>query len=385
MKYLIIFILSSLILTGYSQNSAEMMLDSNGQKLTIGGYGQVDYNQQFSSDKIYNGKLDVHRMVLMTGYKFNNKTQFISEFEFEHVSEVFVEQAFINHKIKPWINLRVGLLLIPMGIINEYHEPTMFNGVERPNIDNVIVPTTWREIGAGFAGRFDDISLKYQIYLVNGFKSYNNEGTLSGANGLRNGRQKGAESIISSPNLSCKAEYYGIPGLKFGISGYFGNTQSTLFNGLSKDDELAIATADSSVISVRMVGLDGRYNIKNFHFKAQYNIINLGNTQSYNEFTGKDIGSSIRGFYTEIAYEHNLNEETGSALVPFLRFETYDTHNATEGGLDRNESYKRTEIVGGIGWKLSNTSILKADTQFYKSAADDKYITQLNLGLGVWF
>ena len=114
MKSIITILLIASVYYVNAQNSSDKMLESTDQKLTIGGYGQVDFNKQFEKGRIFNGNLDVHRIVLMTGYRFDNRTQFIAEFEFEHVSEVFVEQAFINHRIKPWLNLRAGLMLIPM-------------------------------------------------------------------------------------------------------------------------------------------------------------------------------------------------------------------------------------------------------------------------------
>ena len=108
-------------------------------------------------------------MVLLFGYRFNERVQFITEIEFEHVKEVYVEQAFINYNLTDGLNLRAGLMLIPMGIINEFHEPTTFNGVERPSLDNAIVPTTWREIGIAASGRWDALALRYQAYIFNGF------------------------------------------------------------------------------------------------------------------------------------------------------------------------------------------------------------------------
>jgi hypothetical protein len=144
------------------QNAATRMLAaSNGNAVTIGAYGEVTYNQPESD----NGELDVQRLVLLLGYKFNEKTQFVTEIEIEHVEEVFVEQAFVNYALTDNVNLRGGLMLIPMGIINEYHEPTTFNGVERPGVESAIIPTTWREIGVGVNGRFPDASLSYQAYL----------------------------------------------------------------------------------------------------------------------------------------------------------------------------------------------------------------------------
>ena len=96
-----------------SNTAGRMMQEEN--RLTIGGYGQIDYNQILDGNYYNNGGLDVHRLVLMFGYKFNKKTQFITEIEFEHVKEVYVEQAFLQYEILPWLKLRGGLMLIPMG------------------------------------------------------------------------------------------------------------------------------------------------------------------------------------------------------------------------------------------------------------------------------
>ena len=108
-----------------TNTAGRMMQDED--RLTIGGYGQIDYNQLLDNGSYNNGGLDVHRLVLMFGYKFNAKTQFITEIEVEHVKEIYVEQAFLQYEILPWLKLRGGLMLIPMGIINEYHEPSTFN------------------------------------------------------------------------------------------------------------------------------------------------------------------------------------------------------------------------------------------------------------------
>jgi len=141
-------------------NTLNQWSEDSGGKLLLGGYAGIHYNQPLGGDIRQNGNLDIHRLVLLFGYKFNKKTAFYTEIEYEHVSEVYVEQAFFNHKLNNYINLRGGLLLIPMGIINEYHEPTTFYGVERPLLDKHIVPTTWREIGAGISGNIQEASLR---------------------------------------------------------------------------------------------------------------------------------------------------------------------------------------------------------------------------------
>lgn len=372
-------------ITDNSQNTADKLIENAGT-LNIGGYAQIDYNQPIESGTHQNGKLDIHRLVLLFGYKFNPKTSFVTEIEFEHVKEVYVEQAFLNHRFNKHLNFRAGLLLIPMGIVNEYHEPPTFNGVERPNLDKYIVPTTWREIGFGFTGRFDQLSLRYQAYLVNGFNGYDGGAKFTGKNGLRSGRQKGAESFASAPNFATKVDYYGISSLKLGLSGYFGNSQTTLFDGIDKEDNAAVAQADSSVVGISMVGLDARYNIKGFQIRGQYNFINLSNTDQYNAFTGSDVGSKMSGFYAELGYDiFNKNKEIKSQLIPFFRYETYNTHQSVEKNVELNNSYKRTELTAGIGWKLTPGAVLKMDYQWLKTDADDDFKNQLNLGVGIWF
>ena len=260
-KIILIINLVLMVLVSSSQNSAERII-ANNEGLHIGGYVQIDMNLPVSDDNIHNNaKLDVHRMVTFLGYNFNDKTSFVSEIEFEHVVELYVEQAFLNHKIKPNMSVQAGLILVPMGIQNLYHEPPTFNGVERTNVDKYIVPTTWREMGAGLTGSLEDYDMNYQLMLVNGFNGYDVDGgVFSGKNGLRNGRQKGAESYMTDIDFAGRLSYYGIPGLNLGVSLYSGESETVLYNGLDLNNETAVATADSSKIGIQMIGLDARYN-----------------------------------------------------------------------------------------------------------------------------
>ena len=236
-------------INGYQRILQNLEAVPNG--MTFGGYAEVLYNQPEAA----NGEIDVQRLILLFGYKFDDRTQFVTEVEFEHVKEVYIEQAFVNYAVNNSLNVRAGLMLVPMGIINEYHEPTTFNGVERPSIDNKLVPTTWREIGIGLSGRSDALSLRYQAYIFNGFLSHNGtDGLIKGSNGLRSGRQKGAESIFRTPNLSMKLDFYGINGLRLGLSGYFGKTQAA--------DQ--VYDTDGSTVGLSMLGLDARYNFRRF-------------------------------------------------------------------------------------------------------------------------
>lgn len=359
----------SLQINGYQRILSN--LSGIPQGVTIGGYGEILYNQPNN----LNGELDVQRLVMLFGYKFDERVQFVTEIEYEHVKEVYVEQAFVNYSIANAVNIRAGLMLVPMGIINEFHEPTTFNGVERPSMDNKIVPTTWREIGIGVAGRLDGLALRYQAYLFNGFISHDGEvGKLKGSNGLRGGRQKGAESMVDQFNLSAKLDYYGIPNLRIGLSGYQGRTQA--------DDN--VNDVLGSDIGVSMIGLDARYKWMNFSARGQYVNAKLSDTEAYNAFTGGDLGSELEGFYLEAAY--NLLPITNKQrLDAFVRYEQYDTHSEVAGNLVKNLAYDRQEWTTGLSYHMSIGTVFKVDYQSKSTGLANSQFGQFNVGVGVWF
>jgi hypothetical protein len=359
-------------------NAAQRLLSGNfGKAVTVGAYGELTYNQP----EALNGELDVQRLVLLFGYKFNDKTQFVTELEMEHTVEVFVEQAFVNYNVGQNVSLRGGLMLVPFGIINEFHEPTTFNGVERPAVDNVIIPTTWRELGIGVTGRFNDLSLGYQAYIFNGFKStsFNGDGgvngALKGSNGLRGGRQKAIQSTVDSPTLSLKFDYYGILGLRLGLSGYFGDTQA-------EDD---VEKIDGANIGISMIGLDARYAYQRFTARGQFVHGSLSGTEAYNNLTGNELGSELQGWYLEAAY-NLLPQEKAQRLFAFARYEQYDTHANTAGSLQRNNAYNRTDLTAGLSYHIAPGVVLKGDYQFRDNAVSgDDVANRLNFGIGVWF
>lgn len=373
------------------KNTADKLLEKDS-KLQIGGYGEVQYFQPIDDEVYKQGKLDVTRMVLFFGYNFNSRTQFISEIEFEHVKELWVEQAFLQYKLNNYISLRGGLLLVPMGIINEYHEPTTFLGVSRPYIDRTIAPTTWREIGIGAAGGYVPAALKYQLYIVNGFNGFDTDAKFNAKNGLRDGRQRGAESYMTTPNVTGMVEYYGIKGLNLGLSGYFGKSQSKAYEGVAKDDAQKVATADSTVIGISMVGLDARYVNGGLQLRGQGYFTSLSNTDQYNSYSkntvksGNEIGSQMVGYYLEAGYNVlRFIKGTEKELVPFVRYEKYDTQHAVESNTVKNDANDIKAVVAGLNFKLSAGAVVKADMSFVKSEAATDWTKSVNLGIGVTF
>lgn len=355
--------------------------EKSNSSLNFGGYGAVYSSKELGTKEP--AELDVQRIILTTDYSFSSKTRFFSELEFEHVYEVGVEQAWVEHKINKFVNFKAGLLLIPMGIINEFHENNTFNGVARPLIDKYVVPTTWREIGAGFTGTIINANLSYQLYMVNGFNGYDNTGHLNAKYPFRKGRQKGAESYMSSPNFSARISYFGLPKTKIGLSAYTGNTQTKISSSLPQ------ATIDSSKVHMNMLGADAQVNLSALQFKAQYYYVSLENTAAYNYFsglsTGEYLAKNIWGYYTEIAYNVFSLGNFDSRLDLFARYEAYDTQAKMEKDFIANENYKVTDITYGITWKPTPKIAFKADVQSLKNKAENEWKHSLNLGIGFSF
>lgn len=373
-----------------SHNTANTLLDLK-KGIQLGGYGEVHYNQGLDGDFRNNADLDVHRLVMFLGYNFNSKLQFVSEIEFEHVKELWVEQAFLQYKLHKFVNVRAGLMLIPMGMVNENHEPANFFTVERPDIDNKIAPSTWREIGAGFSGNIQPLYLKYQLYVTTGLVSYNDGATMSGAKPIRDGRQKGAEAFASSPAFVGKLDFYRIKGLNLGISGYYGKSQSSLYDGIAKDDEAAIQRADSSVVGILMLGADGRYSNKGLKVAGQFYYTSISNTEQYNTFTAKDsvknnLGKGLLGYYGEIGYNVlQFSKKTKTELVPFVRLEQYNLHQQVEEDIVSNDKYRVTNWSFGFNVKLEKAVVLKTDLLLSKAASADEFSKTLNIGIGLHF
>ena len=371
---IILILLATFVCAQDQYNSASTQLNnllSSERGLSIGGYGEITYNNlEGKSDP---AEIDVQRLVILFAYKFDDRTSFVTEIEYEHVKEVYVEQAFINYVLSDGVNLRGGLMLVPMGIINEYHEPTTFNGVERPSLDSKIVPTTWREMGIGVSGRINSASVRYQAYVMNGFLSYGDSHKLRGSDGLRKGRQKGAESVGSDVNFAGRIEYYGLPNLKFGLSYYTGNTQTTA------------PEISNTQIGLSMVGLDYRYINGKLSSRGQFISSSLSDTEAYNLAGNTDVGSAMGGYYVEGAY-NLLPLDSLQKLDIFLRYENFNTHQKTAGALIANDAYHRVETTFGLSYHLANGAVFKADYQSKGTAVEGSdAVGQFNLGLGVFF
>ncbi|HMY12210.1 MAG TPA: hypothetical protein PKC74_11325, partial [Turneriella sp.] len=202
------------------------------QGVSIGGYGELLYQRYDRTNQsgvdVTNTSVDQSdfvRAILYFGYKFNGKMIFNSEIEIEHAKEVSLEFAYFDYLWRPWLSFRAGKILLPMGLINELHEPTVYLGAKRPMTEQFIIPSTWSENGVGAFGTIGDFN--YKAFVLNGFDALGsaNGGSVDGFNatsGLREGRQDGGEAKSVSFAGVARADYIGLSGLLAGISGYYG-------------------------------------------------------------------------------------------------------------------------------------------------------------------
>jgi hypothetical protein len=195
---------------------------AGGSDTTIGGYGELHYTQLDADDPVRNlDQIDFHRFVLLFGHEFNERVRFFSELELEHSlagdgkpGEIELEQAYVEFALNDSTFALGGLFLLPLGILNETHEPPTFYGVERNSVENVIIPSTWWEAGAGVNGNFAN-GLNLDFALHSGL-AIPTDG--SNAFRVRSGRQKVAKADASNPAYTARLKYTGMPGLEVAAS-----------------------------------------------------------------------------------------------------------------------------------------------------------------------
>lgn len=365
------FSLALLLLLKFSASHAQ-----TESKTTVGGYGELHYNEPDGSRR---GVLDFHRFVIYLGHNFNEKISFRSEIEIEHTKleagsaaggEVAIEQAYLDYSIHKNFGVRAGILLPPVGLINLYHEPPTFHGVERPNVDRVIIPATWRESGAGVYGTVND-DLKYQAYVMAGLKA---EG-FTASNGLRGGRQEALESNPANPSFTGRVDYSPVLGLQLGASFFVGGSSADV-------DSIGNAT-------VAMWSTDARYDVDNFQFRAVGAIATIGDADKINLQFGNNVADRIYGFYVEGAYNFLplVCSDSEQEFFFFARYEKYNTQAATTN-IAAISAYNRNDVVLGLTYKPTYNTAFKFDYTFLNNELNSgaaKNTKQLNLGVGYYF
>jgi hypothetical protein len=361
--------------------------------VTIGGYGDLLYNRYASETddgkvSTQKDRIDMYHLIMYFGYRFNDWILFNSEIEYEHATTqstfgtipgyVAVEFAYLDLMFNKNFNLRTGLVLNPMGILNEIHEPPTYLTTIRPRVENNIIPSTWRGVGIGAYGEIIE-DLEYRAYFMEGLRAQG----FTGSGGIRGGRQHGANALAEDFAFTGKVEYKGINGINIGASFYTGNSgQGLIDTVVNKGEEIGAAT---TIIEGHVSGA-----IEGFEFAALYaaGSIDEAGTLSKN-LGGQVIGSANSGMYLTLGYDvlRLFLKNSEHQLLPFVHYEMYNTHDEVAEGYTVNKAFERSTVAFGLAYRPMSNVIFKIDYRDNKNAVEAGSTDQdvMNILIGFMF
>ena len=347
-------------------STGEDSLNSYGSghaRTVISGYGEVHFQRDVNAQQ---SVADLKRAVLFVGHQFTGKIAFFSELEVEDAKvegggvtgEVAMEQAYLKFSLNPRQYIIAGLILPRIGLVNENHLPINFNGVERPLVEQMVIPSTWREIGIGFYGQTTALPFTYSVALMNGLNNQNFEhGT-----GIEGARAEGQNANANSLAVTAAVQYFA-GNWKFQASGYMGGT--TPLRPRAADSLQLESGAFGSPLF--LVEADAQYSHNGFSFKALGCNISIPKAESISRAYDNNVPSQIYGGYAELAY--NLLQTAKSTkwqsktLNVFARYEVMDLNAKIPTTSVNDETLKQTHLVAGLGFFPIPHVVVKADVR----------------------
>jgi Gram-negative porin len=312
------------------------------EKTAIGGYGEHHYNHFDKSDD----KVDAHRYVMFLSHQFSDNVKFFSEVELEHSlagegkpGEVELEQAYIQWDYADGHSLLMGQYLVPVGILNETHEPDTFYGVERNKVESNIVPATWWETGAMLQGEIIP-GLSYNAAIHSGLK-------MDPGGTVRGGRQKSANAVAEDPAYTFRLKYTGVPGLELAATAQY---QSELTQGLAMDD------ANGLLLETHAVYQNGPFGVR-----ALWAAWDIDGDDF--ELAGRD---EQEGWFLEPSFRAMEN------LGFFVRYSEYNN----SAGLSSSNDVETWDY--GLNYWLHPRVVVKADYSDVRDGGNDS----VNVGVG---
>src|SRR5215471_10341249 len=301
---------------------------------SIGGYGELTFNKLEGTPAV----VDLRRLVLYVGHRFSDRFRFVSEIEVEHAvassddrGEVEIEQAYLDWSISPRLNLRGGLVLMPVGIINQFHEPPTFNGVDRPEVDNLVIPSTWREPAVGVFGELAP-TVHYQAYLVDGLDANG----FTAESSIREGHQEAELARAGDFGAVARLDYEPILATVVGASVYYATAGNTLR-----------ATVGS--VPVALIEADARSRLGRFRGRAEIAVQFIGDSRAltvFGRYDHVDTQAAVPSAFTERPEFRQDIATLGvtSHPIPEIALKLDGRHRWLGDGRDLNE------IAAAITW-----------------------------------
>ncbi len=352
------------------------------ERTQVGGYAELHYNNLDDQDAIGNGaaddlnQVDFHRFVIFLSHQFNDRIRFMSELEVEHAvlesdddspGEVALEQAYVELDLNSRHHLRAGLDVLPIGILNQTHEPNTFYGVERNRVETEIVPSTWREGALGLRGEIAG-GFSYDAYVHSGINI-----PLDGGSRYRprSGRLEVAEAEDQDVAFTGRLRYTGVPGLELAASIQYQN------------DYTGTADAADPLAYLVETHADWRH-ASGFGVRALYARWHLGEDRAAGVDPAAVGADNLSGWYIEPAYRFGLSQFVPGELGIFSRYSRWDERNSLGGSDFRFVEFASINL-GFNYWPHPNL-VFKLDAQW--EDADGSVAREFdgfNLGLGLQF
>ncbi len=361
--------------------TSEDSLNANAatNKTVISGYGSAFYQRDFNQKQ---STITLDRLVLFVGHSFNEKISLFTELEVENAivagsgsdeptsgkGSVAMEQAFLKFNLNAHQYLVAGLFTPRIGITNENHLPVNFNGVERPIVEQVIIPTTWREIGVGLYGNLDRVPLTYDIAIVNGL----NSAKFQHDTGIGEGEGLGSNATANNLAITAALQYR-VSDFKLQLSGYMGGTV-----GLSKRaaDSLNVGLQSGAFGTPLYLGeFDVQYARSGFAAKALGTYIAYPDADKIYRAYAQSIGTGMYGAYLELAYDWLYPQHKTKQFITFVRGEALNM-NASISSLQKQDdqldpTLKQTHIIAGISYFPIPNVVVKADVRLQHTGAQN--------------
>ncbi len=326
----------------------------NPKGVSIGGYGEVWFTNIPQTG--VNFEVDLYRFIIYLGYAFTEKLKFNSEIEIEHAKveggeeggEVAIEFAFLDYRVNKYLGLRGGMVLVPLGITNEYHEPPTYLSVRQPYLEKKLFPFTWRENGVGLYGETD--LLEYRAYVINGMKvkdSYDSDEPLDSVT------QDGSEAIGDSPAFTGRLDFKLPKNLKVGAGAFI----SPVFD--SNGNKLGTVSIFSPHLWWQYAGFDVRF------VGAYVDVSNADKiTQAVQTSTSDPtyiFPEKMKGFYLQVAYDVLRFFDTDHELFVFGKVEDVQRYAEVPSGYSKPDGGNLSVLNFGVSYRPHPLVALKAD------------------------
>lgn len=341
--------------------------------VSIAGYGEYLYTQNSGRTDV----ADALRTVLYVGYTFDDRWLFHAEVEFEHGStstqsgttseggEVSLEFGYLEYTVCDELSLRGGLVLVPVGLVNEQHEPTLFLPATRAETEQRIIPTTWRQMGfEALASRGDT---EARLFVGTGL-----DGEEFSAAGLRSGRQKGNREAADDVAVALRLDHRCCPQLTFGGSVYYQQAGQDGLRGAT-----AIPELDTVIAEAHCDWRPGAWIVRGLYASAWSD-----DALEFATATGRNLAERMEGYYAEVG--HDLAPwwfpTSAAAVIPFVRYEHIDTQASMPEGIAADPTRDNRILTCGVHVRPTDRIVFKLDFEDWRNGHD-----RFHLGMGYVF